>query len=44
MKDLMDYDFRNKYGKLASECTRDLWCDVGAAKRKWYKVLDYVLN
>jgi glycosyltransferase involved in cell wall biosynthesis len=44
LKDLMDYDFRNKYGKLASECTRDLWCDVGAAKRKWYKVLDYVLN
>ena len=44
MRDLMDYDYRNKFGKLASECTRDVWCDASVAKRKLYKMLDYVLN
>ena len=44
MRDLMDYDYRNKFGKLASECTRDVWCDASVAKRKLYKLLDYVLN
>lgn len=42
MSDLMDYDFRKKMGKLASECTRDIWCDSTAAKRKWNALLNYV--
>lgn len=42
MSDLMDYDFRKKMGKLASECTREIWCDSNVAKRRWNSLLNYV--
>lgn len=42
MSDLMHYEFRKKMGKLASECTREIWCDSEAAKRKWNSLLNYV--
>lgn len=44
MKDMMNYEFRKKMGRLASECTREVWCDSEAAKRKWRSVLEYVEN
>jgi len=39
---LSDYETRRKMGRLASECTRDIWCDAEAARRKWQSVLNYV--
>lgn len=42
MRDLMNYEFRKKMGKMASECTRQIWCDAAAAKRKWEAVINYL--
>jgi glycosyltransferase involved in cell wall biosynthesis len=42
MRDLSNYDFRTKMGRLANECTRDIWCDTASAKRKWDAVINYV--
>ena len=42
LSDLMHYEFRTKMGRLASECTRDIWCDAETAKRRWNAVLNYV--
>jgi glycosyltransferase involved in cell wall biosynthesis len=42
LSDLMNYEFRTKMGRLANECTRDIWCDTDTAKRKWMSVLNYV--
>lgn len=40
MKELMDRDRRTKMGRMASECTRQIWCDTAAAKRKWESVIN----
>lgn len=42
LSDLMNYEYRNKLGKLASEFTKDIWCDSESARKKWHAVLDYV--
>jgi glycosyltransferase involved in cell wall biosynthesis len=42
LRDLMHYEFRTKMGKLASDCTREIWCDVAAAKRRWESLINYV--
>jgi glycosyltransferase involved in cell wall biosynthesis len=42
MNDLMNYEFRKKMGKMASECTRQIWCDSASAKRKWNAVIQYL--
>lgn len=42
MRDLMNYEFRTKMGRMASQCTRDIWCDASAAKRKWNTVINYL--
>lgn len=42
MKDLMNYEFRKKMGRMASECTRQIWCDAESAKRKWNAVINYL--
>jgi glycosyltransferase involved in cell wall biosynthesis len=42
MKDLMNRDFRMKIGRIASEITREIWCDAESARRKWSAVLNYV--
>jgi glycosyltransferase involved in cell wall biosynthesis len=42
LRDLSNYEFRTKMGKLASECTKSVWCDSDSAKRKWNAVLNYV--
>jgi glycosyltransferase involved in cell wall biosynthesis len=39
--DLSNYEFRTKMGRLASSCTREIWCDSSSAKRKWNAVLNY---
>jgi glycosyltransferase involved in cell wall biosynthesis len=42
LADLMNYDFRKKMGKLASDCTRQIWCDSDSARRKWRAVINYM--
>jgi glycosyltransferase involved in cell wall biosynthesis len=42
MRDMMDYDFRKKMSKMASDCTRQIWCDAASAKRKWESVINYL--
>jgi glycosyltransferase involved in cell wall biosynthesis len=42
MKELMDYDFRKKMSKMASDCTRQIWCDAVSARRKWESVINYL--
>lgn len=40
-REISDPDTRRKMGRLASECTRDIWCDARAARKKWDAVLNY---
>lgn len=42
MRDLINWEFRSKMGKLASDVTREIWCDRGTALRRWNSVLNYV--
>lgn len=42
MSDLVHYDFRRKMGKMASDCTRDIWCDADTARRRWSSLLNYL--
>jgi glycosyltransferase involved in cell wall biosynthesis len=42
MKDLTHHQFRKKMGKLASDCTRQIWCDAESARRKFHAVLNYL--
>ena len=42
MGDLMNHDFRKKMGKMASDCTRQIWCDSATAKRKWNSIINYL--
>jgi glycosyltransferase involved in cell wall biosynthesis len=44
MKFMMDGYNRKKMGKLASDCTREIWCDSVSAKKKWMNLLNYVEN
>jgi len=39
---LADPVIRRKMGRLASECTREIWCDAAVAKKKWDKLLNFV--
>lgn len=39
---LSDPDFRRKTGRLASECTREIWCDAKVARKNWDALLNYV--
>ncbi len=39
---LMDYDFRQRVAKMASEFTREIWCNSTAAKQKWSSVINYL--
>jgi len=39
---LSDYEIRTKVGKMASNYTRDIWCDSVAAKKNWNSLLNYV--
>jgi glycosyltransferase involved in cell wall biosynthesis len=41
MRDLIHYEFRTNMGKIASDCTRDIWCNSESAIRKWNAVLNY---
>jgi len=41
-RQLSDPDTRRRMGKLASECTRDIWCDSESAKQRWRALLNYV--
>lgn len=43
-KEIMNRNFRRKMGKMASQFTRDVWCDPVPAKEKWFEVLDYLEN
>lgn len=38
---ISDYETRRKMGRMANECSRDIWCDADAARRKWDAVLNY---
>ena len=40
LSELMDYKNRVKMGRMASDCTRQIWCDAEAAKRKWESVIN----
>jgi len=42
LSDLTNYEFRKKMGKMASDCTRQIWCDAESAKRKWSAVINYM--
>lgn len=42
MLQLSDPKFRTKMGRLASECTRAIWCDAEVARNKWNSLLNYV--
>lgn len=37
---LMDYEIRTKMGRMASDCTRQIWCDAPSARRKWESVIN----
>jgi len=39
---LSNYEFRKKMGKIASDCTREIWCDSISARRKWNSIFNYV--
>jgi hypothetical protein len=39
---LSDPTFRRKTGRLASECTREIWCDADVARKNWDALLNYV--
>jgi len=39
---LMNHDLRKQKGLLASEFTRDLWCNVKVAKENWFKIIHIV--
>jgi glycosyltransferase involved in cell wall biosynthesis len=43
-REISDPHTRRKMGRLANECTRDIWCDAIAAKKKWAAVLNYALG
>jgi len=40
LKEIIDYRARKKMGKLASEMTREIWCDAPLALRKWSALLE----
>jgi hypothetical protein len=42
LKQLEDERYRRKVGRLASECTRQIWCDAEAAKKRWHSLLNFV--
>ncbi|NDB60258.1 glycosyltransferase family 1 protein, partial [bacterium] len=44
MQDLNNYDFRTKLGALASNYTRDIWCDKTKALDQFNSLLNYVSN
>lgn len=39
-KEICDYDIRMKMGKMASEMTRDKWCNTHLSIRKWETALE----
>lgn len=38
---MADFELRNKVGKMASESTREIWCNQNKQKEKWRKVINY---
>jgi glycosyltransferase involved in cell wall biosynthesis len=44
MIDVSSYSFRQKIGKLASYCTREIWCDKTKALDQFNKLINYVEN
>lgn len=42
LSEMMDYEVRTKMGRMASECTRQIWCDASMAKRRWESVMNYL--
>jgi hypothetical protein len=42
MSDLSDYRFRNKMGRCASYCTKEVWCDKETAINKFNSLLNFV--
>lgn len=41
-RELSDPEKRMKMGRLASDCTREIWCDSKSAISNWNSVLNYV--
>ena len=44
IKDLNNYKFRNKIGKFASYCTREVWCNKERALQQFEQLINYVEN
>lgn len=44
IKAYMDYEYRTEKGRLASEFTREIWCNASAAKRNWNSILNSISN
>lgn len=44
IKDLTNYEYRIKLGKLASYFTREIWCDKNKALNQFEKLLNFVGN
>jgi hypothetical protein len=40
LKAFMNYDYRNQKGKLASDFTREIWCNPQVAKSHWNTILE----
>ncbi len=44
VKEMLDYKFRIKMGKIASDITREVWCDAEMSVKKWAKMISFVEN
>lgn len=40
--DLSNYEFRSRMGQMASDCTREIWCDADLAKKKFDNLLNHI--
>lgn len=44
INDLTNYERRNKLGKFASYCTREIWCDKNKALAQFEQLLNFIEN
>lgn len=42
LRDLNNFEFRSKMGKLASQYTRDIWCDKNKALDQFNQLINYI--
>lgn len=42
VKTMMDFELRTRIGKMASDSTREIWCNGSKQKEKWSKIINYV--